>query len=171
MLKIIFTEEFGSVPTILPMVGSVHAKLQKAESALVGGDEVLGDKPEGFGKLDIVEAWEELSGLPYVHGFWCAREGALAPDEIALLRSLRDAGVAALHQRAQELTERRGVALGIIQGYLQSFSYGFDDIRMESVREYLHYAYYYGTLSDIRDLEFIDEAEADLGNPASTTSK
>ena len=125
----------------MPVAGTLGAMLQKADAALLAGDAALGsirDMPEA---IDLVEEWIAATDLPYVHGFWCARERGLGEPEWRTLEglpgSIRETGHDAGGPSAVDL-----------------FSYDFPENVQEGIREFLRYAYYHGILPDVPDLRF-----------------
>ena len=44
-------------------------------------------------KIDMGQAWTDLTGLPFVWAFWAGRPGALTAAEVAALQEARNAGV------------------------------------------------------------------------------
>lgn len=156
LAKIVLAEKFDLEPQIVPVIGSLATMLTKADAALLVGDAVLLESPSHPNRLDFLELWYETTELPYVHGFWCARENDLSAREIHRIQSSKETGVAALDVIASEASRRQGMnqSAQAIKGYLEQFSYEFTDEVRAAVREFLGYAYYHGVLPDIADLNF-----------------
>ena len=140
LAKILLAERFDIEPRIMPVAGSLDSMLARADAALLAGDAALGSVVERPEALDLVEEWIAATDLPYVHGFWCAREKTLTEPEWTLLGGLGD--------RVEE-------------GAL--FSYDFPDTVHEGIREFLRYAYYHGILPDVPDLRFFGSEDAGEG--------
>jgi chorismate dehydratase len=148
LAKILLAERFDIEPRIMPVAGTLESMLEKADAALLAGDAALGsvtDQPEA---LDLVEEWIGATDLPYVHGFWCAREHMLTKQEWTLLGGLSEC-----------VDEPDGETDGPSPGDL--FSYDFLENVREGIREFLRYAYYHGILPDVPDLRFFGSPEED----------
>ena len=94
LAKIILSEKYRNQPThstlqFIPMMPDVDAMLAKADAALLVQDhpQMLGR--EGTFTLDLVGEWNDLTGLPYVHGFWVGREEELSKREAQALLSAK----------------------------------------------------------------------------------
>jgi chorismate dehydratase len=79
--------------------------LARADAALVIGDSALflegsGDRP--VVKVDLGEAWQQLTGLPFVYAFWAGRPEALTPADVRVFQDARDEGV----KRPEELAQQ-----------------------------------------------------------------
>ena len=94
-------------------------------------------------QLDLVEAWGEMTGLPFCYGLWCRSRGALTQEDMDALRTA--------HQEAQA---RAGDSAAPFQ-YLPT------EETDESLRTFLHYAYYHGVLPDVPDVNTRDAADED----------
>ncbi len=140
LARIILAEEFGLFPSIVPAQGSAAAMLAKADAALsVDGahDTLPGEQ------LDLIEAWGEMTGLPFCYGLWCRSRGALTQEDMDALRTA--------HQEAQA---RAGDSA-------TPFQYLPTEETDESLRTFLHYAYYHGVLPDVPDVNARDAADED----------
>ena len=157
LARIILAESFSVKPTIVPATGPLPGLMSRADAALLHGDDALAATAVHSNAIDLVEEWEEMAGLPFVHGLWCAREEGL-PDE--LWQAIRSAHAACTHfldSAADEAARRpalRQVGPDAVRAYLHGFSYVLDEEAIDAVREFLSYAYYHGILADIPDLMF-----------------
>ena len=145
LARILLAEEFESLPVIVPHSGPLEAMLQEADAALVVGG---GPAPTKAGlsshSLDLVEAWQELTDLPYVYGLWCGYERELSEVDA---RRIQDA-----HHRAQAEADRlRAESPG---HPVTAYHFSGQARVEESVRELLHYVYYHGILPDVPELEY-----------------
>ncbi len=153
LAKILLAERFDIEPRIMPLTGSLDAMLARADAALLAGDAALGSALERPEALDLVEEWIAATDLPYVHGFWCAREKMLTDDERTVLGGLGS-------RVADPAPESGGPSP------LDLFSYDFPENVQEGIREFLRYAYYHGILPDVPDLRFFgSEDEEEPGLP------
>ena len=152
LAKILLAERFDIEPRIMPLAGSLDAMLERADAALLAGDAAIGSALERPEALDLVEEWIAATDLPYVHGFWCAREKALTDAERAVLGGL--GGCADDPSPEAEGPSPFGL-----------FSYDFPENVKEGIREFLRYAYYHGILPDVPDLRFFGTDDADEPGP------
>ncbi len=156
LATILLGEEFDVRPKIIPSSGSLDAMLQKAEAALLVGNAALMEPAAHRNKLDLIEMWNDMTDLPYVHGIWCCRERYLTADHVARIRTSKDQGLAALPEIGDELSAASGgrPSSKSITQYLQSFSYDFPESVQDGMNEFLRYAYYHGVLPDVPELHF-----------------
>ncbi|MBI3006440.1 MAG: hypothetical protein HYY49_13670 [Ignavibacteriales bacterium] len=161
LAKIILSEKYRNASIkdvrfqVIAMLPNVDLMLQKADAALVVNLQPTVETSDKF-PLDLVEEWNDLTELPYVHGFWVAREGDLTRDDIQNLLDAKQKGVeeivtiaedAALHPKASKETALT---------YLSSFSWELGATEQESVSEFFRYSFFYGALADIPDLNFFE---------------
>lgn len=114
--------------------------LAKADAALLvgGGHEKIAGE-----QLDLIEAWAEMTGLPFCYGLWCRSRGQVTQQEMDAIRGA--------HEEAQSLAA----------GSETPFQYLPTDDTGEGLRAFLHYAYYHGVLPDVPDVDTRDAAEED----------
>ena len=95
LVKILLRERLGRDPQYVPMGPGLVDMLAVADAALLIGDPALdheGDVP----RLDLGEAWTQLTGLPFVYAFWAGRAGAVSAAGVRRLQSALAAGVEAM---------------------------------------------------------------------------
>lgn len=157
LARLVLAEEFDAAPSIVPVSGGLGTMLDRADAALLIGDAALRESAPGRETLNVVEEWYELSGLPYVHGFWCARESELNRDDLASLVSGRAEGEGSLTEIAGEAPRAHrlpDLSPADAERYLRFFTYEFTPDAAAGLREFMQYAYYHGTLQDIPDVNF-----------------
>jgi len=142
LARIILTERFDLEPQIVPVAGGLRDMLAKADAALLTGDEAASAAQAATKALDLVEEWIGATDLPYVHGFWCAREKGLDRRAWSALAALGD---------APPPEDAPGGA--------PRFAYDFPENVREGISEFLRYAYYHGILPDVPDLRFFGAAD------------
>lgn len=157
LAKIVLTEEFELNPAIVPTMGSAEHMLTRADAALVAGDALMEENAANEGELDLVELWSEMVGLPYVHGFFAAREGTLRQEDVLQFRE------AALQTeiRRNTVNPGSGETQGFEDRYRSQFSYVLDDEAGEALQEFLKYAHYHGILPDIPSIRTYQSSDAD----------
>ena len=145
------------------MMPYIDAMLAKADAALIVQDipHVI-DRAETF-TLDLVEEWNDLTGLPYVHGFWVGREQELSNTEVQALFAAKKNGVLLKSQIAQSVAQQKNLSLSDLTEYMSTFSYDFSEQEEASVAEFIHYAYFHGIIGDVPEIQFFD---VETSNPS-----
>jgi chorismate dehydratase len=161
LARIVLAEQFDLRPSLVPFTGDLRAGLERADAVLCVGDASIREWHGDRNVLDLVEEWVELTGLPYVHGFWCGRERSLGGDDVRGLRQACADGLGMVEQtaaRAGEVHRLTAVAAGELQQYLEQLSYEFMSEEQSGVQEFFRYAFYHGILPDIAELQFYTES-------------
>ncbi len=143
LAHLVMAEKYDTVPKIIPFIGSVEQALDKADAVLCVGDEAL-HMMDHTNKLDLVDEWEDITGMPFVHGMWVAREKAFSPSETNNLIESARRGV----ERVDEYVQSAPA------GYFEQFGYEFNQAAITSLTEFFRMAYYHGILQDIPDVKF-----------------
>lgn len=156
LARILLAERFGVEPSIVPAIGPLETMLAKGDAALLVGDTALGASFSHRNRLDLIEEWADMSDLPYVHGFWCGREGDLSTEDVRALQRSRDRGVEELEEISAEAPARPSSPFPpeTLLAHLETFGYEFTDEVRDAFQEFLRYAYYYGVLPDVPDLHY-----------------
>lgn len=170
--RIILAEEFDLNPSFIPLQGPLPVLLGKADAAVLAGDACLLMADSHPNRLDLVEAWNDLTGLPYVHGFWCAKESALSNAQVVSLQEAIRQSLASPNDFARSLHSRSLVSsfpLAFYRSYLDAFSYTLEEDDLRGLGEFIRYAYYHGVLPDVAEVNLY-EAEEDAADdePPST---
>ena len=120
------------------------------------GDASLREISSHPNRIDLVEAWNVITGLPYVHGFWCGDEEALTPEEVGWLVQSAYSGISALDTIAGNLPHGAFPSLSHadMSDYLHAFSYDLNEDDLEGLREFLRYAFFHGVTADVAELHF-----------------
>lgn len=168
LAKIILIEKYHNLPSgnsnllFIPMMPDVDAMLAKADAALLVNDKHKTLIPSGTFVLDLVEEWNDLTDLPYVHGFWVGREEELTLDEAKALTMAKENGVRLKPQIAQTVARQQNLSLDEMTQYFSYFSYDLGEREEEGLAEYIKYAYYYNVISDVPDIRFFDIESGNL---------
>jgi len=140
----------------IPMMPDIGAMLAKADAALVVNEFPNSFKKSGIFTLDLVEEWNDLTDLPYVHGFWVGREEEMSEQEAKALLTAKNNGVLLQTQIAQEAARQKSLPLRETTQYLSSFSYDLGIREEESLAEFIQYAYYHTVLGDVPEIRYFD---------------
>lgn len=163
LARIVLAEEFELAPRFVPATGTVEEMLARADAVLLAGDASLRAVDVHPNRIDLVEAWTELTDLPYVHGMWVVPSGT-GTTELAEL--LQNAAAKALDS-IDTITGSAPPALFPAQNqssladYLNAFSYDLNEEDLDGVQEFMRFAYYHGVLPDIGDLNIYSNASPD----------
>jgi chorismate dehydratase len=165
LAKVILAEKFPNLASahdtiqFIPMIPDRDKMLRKADAALIVNFYPLRQiKGEPFA-LDLVDEWNDMTGLPYVHGVWVGHDEASAQELVNELVRARDRGVSHLAEIAERLSTEREMSREIAKKYFSRFSYAFGEEEQQGFTEFVQYAYYHAILPDVPDLNFFDAAE------------
>lgn len=162
--KIILAEKFSGLPgerhevQFIPMMAELDAMLGKADAALVVHPHPRSNSVSAFFSLDLVEEWNDLTDLPYVHGIWVGREENERETFLPQVGLIATNGVQHISEIAAQLAQSRKVSPEDANEYLSAFSYTLGIAEEESLTEFIRYAYYHGVLPDAPDLNYFDLA-------------
>jgi len=155
LAKIVLEEEFDIAPQIVPVSGDLEKMLERADAALLVGDAALRETARHGDALDLVETWVQMTSLPYIHGFWCAREGSIDAHAVEVLQRAKREGMDSFPLIAAESAAKRefpGLSQDDLISYLDQFSLNFPEEAIEGLKEFHHYAFYHGVLADIPEI-------------------
>ncbi len=133
----------------------VSAMLEVADAALVIGDPALesADRPDP--RLDLGEAWRELTGLPFVYAFWAGKEGGLSPGEVELLIRSKNQGIDALDEIAEVHARNHARPPSFYATYLRdNLVYDLGGMERRGLMEFYGLARTHGLIPDVPDLRF-----------------
>jgi predicted solute-binding protein len=163
LARVILAEQFDLRPAMVPYQGAPGKALANADAVLVVGDTALRMLQEHDNSLDLVEEWEDMTTLPYVHGLWCGRENAADAEDLSLLLRLCTEGrgkVDALSEAAAHDRRLGSLNAPRILEYLEGLSFDGTEEIEQGLREFIRYAYYHGALPDIPDLQYYGSSPA-----------
>jgi predicted solute-binding protein len=168
LANIILLEKYCNQPAhtklqFIPMMPDVDAMLAKADAALIVQDIPLVIERKDTFTIDLVEEWNDLTGLPYVHGFWVGREEDLSKTEAQALFTAKYNGILLKSQIAQSVARQKNLSLTDLTDYISSFSYDFSEKEEASLAEFIHYAYFHGVIGDVPEILFFD---VETSNPS-----
>jgi predicted solute-binding protein len=167
LAKIILSEKYrnqrsNSEFQFVPMMPDVDSMLAKADAALLVNDRPhLIERPGTF-TLDLVEEWNDMTDLPYLHGFWVGREEELSDIEAKALLTAKNNGVLLKNQITQSIAQQQNLSLEETSHYISAFSYDFGEREEESLYEFMQYAYYHGVIGDVPEIRFFDVETSDV---------
>ncbi len=105
--------------TIEPLPVGVPVQESTADAVLLIGDRAMTDPDEDFfAVVDLAEAWNASTGLPFVFALWVARPDADLGDLVAALERSKALGIANAGQIARIHGPRLGLDLATCEHYL-----------------------------------------------------
>ena len=164
--KIILSEKYRNEPAhsqlqFIPMMPDIDAMLAKADAALIVQDHPQVISRPGTFTLDLVEEWNDLTGLPYIHGFWVGREEDLSKTEAQALLTAKNTGILLMPQLAHGVAQQKNFSLDEMTQYVSSFSYDFGEKEEEGLAEFIQYAYFHGIIGDVPEILYFDVETGD----------
>jgi len=165
LLKILMAELFGVQPRY-QQGALTGAPLAEAAAVLAIGDEAL--RLAGAGtmpfELDLGQAWQQLTGLPFVFGVWAVRRDFAAAQPSAtgalhrlLLRS-RDWGLGSLPELSRIAAASFGMSPARILTYFHQLNYSLDPEHEEGLATFFNYLYNLGELDEEPRLEYFGDS-------------
>lgn len=161
LLRVVLAERFGVQPKLV----TYHAREQVADHRLTDlphtmlliGDKVVTDSPRAIEypyQLDLGEAWNQMTGLPFVFAVWMARRetdlGDL-PQRLAAQRLYNRRHIAAI---ARDAAPRHGWPRELAQQYLgEILRYDIGRRELEAMTLFAELAATHGLIGEKRPLQ------------------
>ena len=140
--------------------------LKEVAAVMAIGDEALRLKGAGTMpfELDLGQAWQELTGLPFVFGVWAVRRDFAAAQPEAtealhrlLLRS-RDWGLGSLKELSRIAAAPFGMSPAHVLAYFHQLNFFLSPEHEEGLATFFHYLYNLGELPEEPRLDFFSRA-------------
>jgi chorismate dehydratase len=160
LTRILCARRFGIAPAFVPHPPDLSAMVAKADGALVIGDPALfaDHRAMGLEKIDLGQAWTEMTGLPFVWAFWAGRPEAATADTVALLHDAAASGMSHLDEIADAYTANPAQQPTSRRYLRNSLRFRLDARAIEGLRTYYREAVAAGAASAETDLQFFPEA-------------
>jgi chorismate dehydratase len=138
------------------------APLADVAAVMAIGDEALRLSAAGIlpFELDLGQAWQELTGLPFVFGVWAVRRdfAGARPEATAALHRLllrsRDWGLGSLAELSRIAAAPFGMAPAKILAYFHQLNYSLDSEHEEGLATFFNYLYNLGELAEEPELNY-----------------
>jgi chorismate dehydratase len=162
LVRVLCAQLFRIDPELTPHGPDLEQMLARADAALIIGDNALflthGSADGGhIVKIDLGEAWFELTGLPFVYAFWAGRPEALRGADVAALHRARDEGIARSEELAREYLastpDRQAVGARYLRDNIQYF---LGDKERAGLQTFYRYAAELGLVADASPPAFYD---------------
>jgi chorismate dehydratase len=165
LTRVLCRQLFRIQPAIEARGPDLADMLSRCDAALVIGDTALFLDPQSVAPsveaIDLGEAWQRLTGLPFVYAFWAGRPGVLAGEDIAALQRARDAGVGRPDELARQYLADTPARHTVGARYLrENIKYQFGDEERAGLDAFYRYALEAGLVTAAHELRFFDAAGA-----------
>lgn len=150
LLRLLLRARLGREPEYVEMAPDLPAMLQACDAALIIGDPALYLESVAQ-RLDLAQAWRELTGLPFVFAVWAGRPEAVDAGRVRALQAALQAGLRALPEIAAAYNEHAALN----ESYLRSnvhYHLGPDELR--GLREFYARAHAAGLIPSVPELRF-----------------
>jgi chorismate dehydratase len=157
LVKILLRERLGRDPEYVSMGPDPASMLGAADAALVIGDPAL-YYDGGAARLDLGQAWLELTDLPFVFAFWAGRLGTVSPEDVGRLQQALVAGLAHVAQIASSYNGHGPGHAAENEAYLRRsivYSLGADEQR--GLREFFRRAHALGLVARQPGIRFHED--------------
>ncbi len=112
--------------------------------------------PQPIQVFDLVERWNNLTGLPFVFAFWATRQGFSDDAVVEDLAASRAFGLANLDAIADRYSQSLGLEKDFVLNYLErNMQYEMDADGMESLGQYYRNAARLGAIRSARSIDFL----------------
>ena len=153
------------------------ASLQEVSAVLAIGDEALRLKAAGTMpfELDLGEAWQELTGLPFVFGVWAVRRdfGQAQPEATYTLHRLllrsRDWGLGALPELSRIAAPSFDMSSSQVLAYFHQLNFFLSLEHEQGLATFFHYLYNLGELAEEPELEYFRDSKCKGTNMKDTS--
>lgn len=177
LVKVLMAKLFEVQPCYQP--GQASTSLKEVDAVMAIGDEALALKAAGVMpfELDLGEAWQELTGLPFVFGVWAVRRDfAQAQPEATeslhrlLLRS-RDWGLGSLRELSRIAAAPFGMSPAQVLAYFHQLNFFLSPEHEEGLSTFFHYLYNLGELAEKPQLEYFGGERSAISGQQSAKDK
>lgn len=173
LTRILCRRRFEIAPTFTPHAPDLTAMLAEHDAALVIGDPALLVDHRAIGagdveKIDLGQAWTEMTGLPFVWAFWAGRADAVPPAAVRRLQDTKDAGVRISDALADAYMSGTPQYRDLARHYLrENIRFDLTDRMLEGLRTYYREAASLGLIASAPETLFfaVDAVNPVRGDP------
>jgi chorismate dehydratase len=166
LVKVLMARLIEVQPRYQP--GQASAPLEDCAAVMAIGDEALALKAAGTMpfELDLGEAWQQLTGLPFVFGVWAVRRDfAVSQPEATsalhrlLLRS-RDWGLGSLTELSRIAATSFNMSPAQVLAYFHQLNFFLSPEHEQGLATFFHYLHKLGELVEEPQLEYFSNKQA-----------
>ena len=156
LLKILARELFKINPEYLEISPSLE--VQSSDAALLIGDHALSELSNFQGQvIDLGEAWNQWTQLPFTYAFWVGREASVNPECLAKFYEVKENGMLLRSQIAKE-TIIDGLNSHQILDYLtKNICYDWSSLHEKGLKLFYELAFKNGLIEKNPELRFYYE--------------
>ncbi|MBI1871751.1 MAG: menaquinone biosynthesis protein [Chlamydiae bacterium] len=163
LLKILAKESLKIEAEYVEKPASLEDMLKHHDAALLIGDQALvGEKQFKGERVDLGEAWYDLTHLPFTYAFWAGRKEENLDLLLPLLEA-KEEGFLRCDQIAREAeqmfvkTGKIFISESFILDYLtKSICYEWSKSHEDGLRLFYQWAFFYGLIERVPELKFYD---------------
>ena len=140
LVRVLCRHHWGIEPEYVDAAPDLASMLDDADAALLIGDPALDAPWQSIGatKVDLGEAWQAFTGLPFVFAAWVARPGVVTPELVELLHAALRAGQNAIPSlAAAHAAGDAARAVGLERYLRQNIRYDLDEPALRGLSRYL----------------------------------
>jgi len=157
LAKVIFRKCYGVDPVQVPSAPDLEAMLRRADAALLIGDAALHHENSPYDRIDLGEAWHDLTGLPFTFAGWVARAGAPVGVLTDLLRQAKEMGVAHLRELAEQVAAEGRFSADDVESYLRNnVNHDLTSAHLRGIERFARYVAELGIIPEPRSLRIAD---------------
>ncbi len=140
LLRVIMHDRFGRTPELCPLRPGEEREGDGPPAVLLIGDKVVTRRPPESlypHRLDLGEAWKEMTGLPFVFAVWMARTGARLGRVPAILARQREENLGRIESLAAAYAPAAGWPVPLAETYLgKLLSYRIGPSERRAIQEF-----------------------------------
>lgn len=157
LAKVVFRKCYGIDPLQVPGAPDLEAMLRRADAALLIGDAALACENSPYDRIDLGEAWHDLTGLPFTFAGWVARAGARMQVLTGLLRQAKEAGVAHVRELAEQAAAKGRFSAAEVESYLKNnVNHDLTTAHLQGIERFARYTAELGIISQPRRVRIAD---------------
>ncbi|MDW7673223.1 MAG: menaquinone biosynthesis protein [Bacillota bacterium] len=162
LLKILLSKMFGILPNYETMTPNLAHMLERADAALLIGDDALSANTVHNSELyiyDLGKLWFDLTGLPMVYAVWVIRQEIAknyANETAAIVEGFQQAKIWYSHNLdliIKQANENYDYSVELITNYFSTIKYELDTNYQKSLSKFYSYAEELGIISTNVDLK------------------
>ncbi|NLB88612.1 MAG: menaquinone biosynthesis protein [Syntrophomonadaceae bacterium] len=165
LLKIIMAEHYKIKPNYFETISDLGTMLDKADAALLIGDDALRTFYEPNDNLyvyDLATLWKEFTGLPMVFAVWAIRKEFAENhlDELRLIKQVFTDSIsyslANIKDVARKASKWGSFPTEHLEDYFVTLKYDFNESKQKGLLEYYRQVHKLGLIKDIPDLKVLN---------------
>ncbi len=161
LTRILCARRFDISPTFVCHAPDLSSMLAGHDAALLIGDPALfvDHRALGAEKIDLGQAWADMTGLPFVWAFWAGRPDGLSPQAVTRMQAAKEAGVRVSDTLADAYMADRPQDQEIARHYLREhILFDLTDRMLQGLRVYYREAAAVGVISSAVEPRFFAPA-------------